>query len=178
MSGAAVEALPSCPYCGKALKYLRGVESHIAQTPACQLARNRDLENQNGADNEFMDEDNCPQDGTDDLSVDRSNGTASPSEDTPRLSPPPAGTASPPPIPLPKYHIHTVPGAAHRGEKEGTHWETKHSNENPAFPFYPWASEAEYNLVAWLTLSKLSAAAIDQFIHLEFVCTTNYYSDA
>jgi hypothetical protein len=42
-------------------------------------------------------------------------------------------------------------------------------NENPECPFFPWASEEEFETVAWLTLSKLSAAEIDKFLHLKYV---------
>ena len=43
-------------------------------------------------------------------------------------------------------------------------------------PFHPWANEDEYNLVAWLTLSKLSAADIDAFLHLKYVCAFRFFT--
>jgi hypothetical protein len=167
-----------CPYCDRRLKSTRGITSHISQTPACKQARERDIRSKDGSDEAALD------DSQDEFAQNEDNDDIVPDSDTiadvdRAISETPSSpffTGSPPRTVLPitpqdKYIIHTVAGAAQKGPKEGTRWDDIRLRESADFPFSPWANEDEYHLVAWLTLSKLSAAEIDQFLRLKYVCT-------
>jgi len=163
-----------CPYCNKTLQTPGGVDRHVTQTPACLLIRNTQLLNQDGSEMDIDDREGPGNSVGDNNSSQFDEPPVLPTPPLPHnssQSDEPLMPPTPPsPIrPEPYYHVHSVPGAAQRGSKEGTRWETTLNNEHPEFPFHPWASEVEFELVEWLTLSKISASAIDEFLRLKFV---------
>ena len=170
-----------CTYCERLLSSARGLASHIAQTPTCKQARQYKLETgDQHVDTGIQDPISGGHSDADDADDRRGSD---PNVDGDSIIPEDlTGFASPPPrnvdtiSPQDKYIIYTVPGAAQKGPKECTRWDDIRCNERPDFPFHPWISEEEYDLVAWLTLSKLSAAEIDRFLNLKFVsaCCVSY----
>ncbi|KAF9511421.1 hypothetical protein BS47DRAFT_1363801 [Hydnum rufescens UP504] len=63
----------------------------------------------------------------------------------------------------------TILGAAQWYGKGIGDWERLLSQEDPLFPFKPWADEEEFEVIAWLLTEGLSQAAIDHFLKLSYI---------
>lgn len=58
------------------------------------------------------------------------------------------------------------------GRHVGTKWDAMKANEKERLPFYPWASQSEFEVVEWLSTEGLSQKAIDRFLNLQYVSCT------
>jgi hypothetical protein len=50
-----------------------------------------------------------------------------------------------------------------------TRWQEFLAHEDPLWPYFPWASLEEYQLVEWLSTSGLSQDKIDKLLDLAWV---------
>lgn len=190
--------LVSCPYCQKSgLKSSKGLNTHISRTRKCRLARFRLLATQS-ADKEArrnsptrtggpdssspgsmrengetadmdVDKDRRPSDWTMD---DYFGGTQSDSED-PRQSDTEIRSSDDPLAGVFQRYRH--PHAARTyGPSKQTQWEELRDAMDQHRPFHPWASRDEFELVEWLSTSKLSQRAIDRFLKLNVVTVSSH----
>lgn len=59
------------------------------------------------------------------------------------------------------------------GPRRKTQWEELCEAMDKCAPFHPWASRNEFELVEWLSTSKLSQQAIDRFLQLNAVTVSH-----
>ena len=81
-------------------------------------------------------------------------------------APAPDGTSA-------RYYIHRFADGPKKGERGNTPYaNTKAAEPDPRNPTYPFAGVDEWQLARWLTSSGLSAAKIDEFLNLSWVCSS------
>lgn len=190
--------LVSCPYC-QAYPFVRsrGLENHIRQQPSCLRARQRYFERLGGPDSQHTSCLGTPVDDDSQLQLDGGGSPSGGSNQAPLLqaasvdrSPTESpdhilpvqpnsesldddlGPQSPDRVnPSGPYQIQAR-DPSHEpqvGNYVGTTWEAKRANEQTNLPFYPWASQAEFQLVSWLSTEGLSQGAIDRYLKLRCV---------
>lgn len=191
--------LVSCPYCrAYPFARSRGLENHIRQQPNCLQAREQDLERlralgpQDGSPSGTPSNDDDQRlngGGSVSGEPDRlrlfqaANADLNPSEPADPFMPTHDGSESEgsdddcgpqshnPANPFGPYQFRAR-DPKHEpqiGKRVGTKWEAKKANEQTELPFYPWASQAEFELVNWLSTEGLSQGAIDRYLALDWV---------
>jgi hypothetical protein len=67
------------------------------------------------------------------------------------------------------FEHHELPDIAYTFGKWETQWSAIQDLQESPNPFHPWTSHGEFELVNWLSTSKLSQGAIDCFLRLSVV---------
>lgn len=167
----------NCPHCHRGpFEVHRGLTGHIRQSPACYQ---KELESlvQPYSDSASSDTPEAPSprsesplppadplpraatdtqpDGTLDGLTSEEESNSRPS----RLNPPGPWST----LPRDPTREPTV------GAFRGTLWEQRKAREDPAHPYYPWASLHEFRTVQWLSTEGLSQGAINRYLVLQKV---------
>ena len=184
--------LVKCPYCHHwPLEKTRGLASHIRQKPSCRRAdeqvtqaniatKNQQAHPQLSSHLPTSDASHTLPGGIDTGTRDIEYGDSPPSTST-RNSPflHPDDPEDDPDVPGPRPRLNplgpwlyldrdeaTKPAV---GRYVGTKWDAMKANEKGRLPFYPWASQSEFDVVEWLSTEGLSQKAIDRFLKLQYV---------
>lgn len=80
----------------------------------------------------------------------------------------PEGAQSPLTLPSDTHYIHHQ-YPVDQGAFVGTRWSHKKHAESAQYPYFPWASKDEYEIVHWLATEGLSQGAIKRFLATGFV---------
>ncbi len=171
--------LVKCPYCHQwPLEKMHGLASHICQKPACKRADDRAAQANLTARNQQTHLTSLYSDGASDSPSTQNflfPQDGDPLEEEPDKLDPQSGLN-----PLGPWQYLDVDEAMKLkvGHYVGMKWDKMKANEKERLPFYPWASQEEFDVVEWLSTEGLSQRAIDRFLKLSYVSLLSWVSSS